>query len=607
MDKGLLPALIVLFSSLTNALVINEVMYDPASLDSNHEWIEFYNNESYDINITGFKLIIDSSEHNINIPPENGGLGDMLVSQGEYFILAQNAGNFSSDYTSFSGTLIDSSWIDMTNSESHQILFKNQSFIFDNITFNANASSGNSVCRSSGGFYACVPSPGDENENISTPTNSSITLEFIFYENITSENIQVIFNVTNYFNESDIDIGSRICKSCSMDEGSYINKSVLFGENETKIFNYSMHLTEIENDTYKIIIAARILGNVFTNTAYLTSFYQPIIEPDFGDCQLIIISHKDRVKFGDSAYAYVKFFTGNYNYSSLRFLAYGYPSQIVSNFSGGSVSANDFNSEAIIEINETGKNQTIYALVPIMIKSNCDNQYSDGSYRIRVRVFRPSWEELETKDLNIFISGKNINLCPEVQKAVCTSSSGGSSSSIINEEIYHEMVDYPKSAEPGDEFSLGIKIVNNQAAEKKVDIYSYVSDGAKPVTLGFNGNVWRGTWSANKKEINLSSKEQAIITLKNILENDTSPGNYTLYVKLVVSEKKYSIKIPFIVTEKSTENENLLVSSNTTTNRTASKNMIFSENQTISITGMTAGIEETNNFFIWILRVFGLV
>jgi ABC-type glycerol-3-phosphate transport system substrate-binding protein len=36
----------------TGDININEIMYNPPGADTNHEWIELYNNDTTDINIT---------------------------------------------------------------------------------------------------------------------------------------------------------------------------------------------------------------------------------------------------------------------------------------------------------------------------------------------------------------------------------------------------------------------------------------------------------------------------------------------------------------------------------------------------------------------------
>lgn len=87
-------------------IIINEIMYDLEGSDDNHEWVEIKNISSTDIDLTGWKFN-DGSNHNLNLPPKNGGQGSLLVPSGGYAILADKADVFLSDRPGFSGIVID--------------------------------------------------------------------------------------------------------------------------------------------------------------------------------------------------------------------------------------------------------------------------------------------------------------------------------------------------------------------------------------------------------------------------------------------------------------------------------------------------------------------
>lgn len=59
-------------------------------------------------------------------------------------------------------------------------------------------------------------------------------------------------------------------------------------------------------------------------------------------------------------------------------------------------------------------------------------------------------------------------------------------------------------------------------------VHSYVYRNNTPVSKGFNGSVWKGSWDANKINI-LGSGETK---LKLVIENGTEPGIYSLRVKI---------------------------------------------------------------------------
>lgn len=72
---------------------ITEIMYDPEGSDSKQEWIELYNAGPEAVNLVDWKYA-DKSNHALNLPPKNGGLGTMLIAPGRYVILASDATTF---------------------------------------------------------------------------------------------------------------------------------------------------------------------------------------------------------------------------------------------------------------------------------------------------------------------------------------------------------------------------------------------------------------------------------------------------------------------------------------------------------------------------------
>ena len=56
MDFRLLCAFLLVLPTLVTAVQINEIMYDPAASESYAEWVELYNNESTEINLTSWFL-----------------------------------------------------------------------------------------------------------------------------------------------------------------------------------------------------------------------------------------------------------------------------------------------------------------------------------------------------------------------------------------------------------------------------------------------------------------------------------------------------------------------------------------------------------------------
>jgi len=87
-------------------IIINEIMYDLAGSDDDHEWVEIKNISSEAINLNDWRFN-DGANHLLNEPPKNGGQGSLVILAGEYAILADKADVFLADHPGFSGIVID--------------------------------------------------------------------------------------------------------------------------------------------------------------------------------------------------------------------------------------------------------------------------------------------------------------------------------------------------------------------------------------------------------------------------------------------------------------------------------------------------------------------
>lgn len=92
-----------------NEIIVNEIMYNPEGADTDKEWLEIKNLTDQDIDITGYKLN-DGSSHVLNIPPKNGGRGELILPANGLLIIAQNAEWFLDNYSNIDGSVIDSSF-----------------------------------------------------------------------------------------------------------------------------------------------------------------------------------------------------------------------------------------------------------------------------------------------------------------------------------------------------------------------------------------------------------------------------------------------------------------------------------------------------------------
>lgn len=114
-------------------IVISEVMYNCFETDTKCEWVEIFNPADYStlpIDITGWKFN-DGANHGLNL---NAGESKILISSGEYLILASDRSTFLTTHTGFTGQVIDTV-MDLNNT-TDTVSIINQSLVeVDSLTY----------------------------------------------------------------------------------------------------------------------------------------------------------------------------------------------------------------------------------------------------------------------------------------------------------------------------------------------------------------------------------------------------------------------------------------------------------------------------------------
>ncbi len=95
----------LLFLNNANAVIINEIMYDPEGTDTGREWIELYNNNDFDVNISEWKLFEAGVNHKLTIFQ-----GNDILTKNDYLVIADNPVKFLEDYSNFTRTIVESSF-----------------------------------------------------------------------------------------------------------------------------------------------------------------------------------------------------------------------------------------------------------------------------------------------------------------------------------------------------------------------------------------------------------------------------------------------------------------------------------------------------------------
>ena len=244
------------------SLSINEIMYNPSGADTDHEWIEIYNNDSISYNLTGWKLrtgnVTSGTDHTLNVPPANGGQGSMLVAPGGYLVIVQDGSTFVSDHAGYNGTVIDSSWTDLPDSSNSTIVLKNSTYVFDNITYSL-VSEGKTICRINNSFVECTPTPGASNAAANqTDASPDIILSvllntgfvnnsyILFGINITNKTCTALDNITLSYNitpgnvsdvTAEIGCSSQLVSWIPLLPGNYTICGLASGLNESNTTN----------------------------------------------------------------------------------------------------------------------------------------------------------------------------------------------------------------------------------------------------------------------------------------------------------------------------------------------------------------------------------
>jgi hypothetical protein len=106
-------------------------MYNPSGSDDDNEWIEVYNNDTFDCDISDWNLFESNTNHRLTLQQ-----GSMTIPAGNYAIMTDNATNFLVNHPGFNGTVIKCSF--SFNNDGEYIALKDYSSnIVDDVTYNS--------------------------------------------------------------------------------------------------------------------------------------------------------------------------------------------------------------------------------------------------------------------------------------------------------------------------------------------------------------------------------------------------------------------------------------------------------------------------------------
>lgn len=155
--------------SQTQALQISEVMSNPIGDDSGREWIEIYNNTQTTTDLSGLTISIKGGNP-ITISPVSGGTSLLPNTYAIIGSTVTGATKFLQDYPSYNGILLKSG-ISLVNTGVTSIEVRINATSVDTLPSYTAAKEGSTLSLVAGNFVAGSPTPGADNQVITSDQN----------------------------------------------------------------------------------------------------------------------------------------------------------------------------------------------------------------------------------------------------------------------------------------------------------------------------------------------------------------------------------------------------------------------------------------------------
>ena len=257
---------LLMFASSVSAVTINEIMYNPPSHlgGSSAEWIELYNSESFDVNISGW-FVADPSNHTITE-------GNLVISASSYLVISKSA--FFDDFSNYYNASAESkAGFALTNSGEVINIIDSNGTVIDSVTYSSSwGADGNnySLQWNGTGFCEGNSTPGTGNscltitEEVNQTQNETVqesptivNCSGVSVVNLTyypeslkfgySDKVKIDFNSSCYnFNTTKVLVYGSSSRVVSYENGSKIKKYAdcengsLFEDLENKSYSWKI-------------------------------------------------------------------------------------------------------------------------------------------------------------------------------------------------------------------------------------------------------------------------------------------------------------------------------------------------------------------------------
>lgn len=223
MKKATLVLIAIIFFSygcpVFASPIINELMYDLDGADI--DWVEVYNQDSSDVDLTALKLLVDNSTSNHSI---NKSSGSQILHPGEYGIIipTSSLSSFTAKWGS-SGNLFTASFSLPNDKGKVEINNGDKNVPLSSVSYNSSQGAtedGKSLQLLSGAWLAAVPTPGAENKAPASNTDSTNTTNDTNNTNTTTDPNSNSSSSTNTTSSTGTTSGSSSGSSSSSSSAS---------------------------------------------------------------------------------------------------------------------------------------------------------------------------------------------------------------------------------------------------------------------------------------------------------------------------------------------------------------------------------------------------
>lgn len=214
-------------------IVINEIMYDPPGSDPGSEWIEIYNEDDYDVNISCWKFFEGDTNHVLTFE------GSTIILSESYAVISNDGDNFLAKYPDHDGIVIDSTF-SLSNNGEYIALKDCDLNVVDEITFNSSlGGNGNNKTIEKyvdgwGESQSYGGTPGSENI-ILTSTTTTTTTTSSTTSTTTSTTTTTTIHIGPYINQ--IEPIEEWVKIISNSETNMTNW-ILYDNNSTHVYSF---------------------------------------------------------------------------------------------------------------------------------------------------------------------------------------------------------------------------------------------------------------------------------------------------------------------------------------------------------------------------------